>query len=229
MNGMDLNVYLIQLDDGPPLFYSERPRRSEPVERPKGGLRGWWDRSFRGLRAGVQRPKGKMGQSVRQLVGWLRRRIGLDETMLRSLRRVDQVILFHPTTQAPEAAESAWSAYLADRWRHHLTWFGVNLVIAPVSAIALMPVPGPNVVGFWFTFRAVSHLLAALGVRRARSGRLATSFEPCPSLDLSLSVRDDEAIGQVCGACNLRRLGSYLRRLPSRPSAPQPISSDRTA
>ena len=58
----------------------------------------------------------------------------------------------------------------------------MNLAISPFTVL-LVPVPGPNVVGFWFVYRIVCHALALLGIRRASGPRVTTDFRPSADLD----------------------------------------------
>ncbi|MEJ7711591.1 MAG: hypothetical protein WKF84_17425 [Pyrinomonadaceae bacterium] len=41
--------------------------------------------------------------------------------------------------------------------------------MAPIPLV-LAPVPGPNVIGYWFWYRAICHALALMGIRRATCG-----------------------------------------------------------
>ena len=59
----------------------------------------------------------------------------------------------------------------------------------PVVAI-LAILPGPNLIGYWFTYRAIHHCLIVLGIRRARRGKVPTNLIASKSLDHP--VQDDE-------------------------------------
>src|SRR5262249_54279642 len=67
-------------------------------------------------------------------------------------------------------------------WWRHLFWMCVNTVVAPFTVV-LAILPGPNVIGFWFLYRAIVHALIVLGIRRARRGRIPLELRPATSLD----------------------------------------------
>lgn len=51
--------------------------------------------------------------------------------------------------------------------------------------------PGPNLIGYWFAYRGIHHLLVVWGIRRVRRAVIPTVLYPSTALD-SLIERDDD-------------------------------------
>jgi len=205
-----VNVYLIPLGATGPIFYSEGPVREDarPSLEPKGGPRGWLERKFRSMQTALHRSEGGMGLRIRRLWGWLQRRIPPDEPLLRRLRKAGMVVVHHPSLFTREEARAEWLAYLAGRRGRHLLGLTLNLAISPLT-ILLVPVPGPNVVGFWFAYRTVCHTLALLGIHRASGPRVTTAFRPSADLD------EAPGEGLRSRAARLARFARAERSVPS--------------
>ncbi len=106
-----------------------------------------------------------------------------DEPMLRRLRSATRIDLKHPTTRPVEEVRSLWSDYLRRRGRAHVVALSYNAIIAPVALALLWPLPGPNLIGYWFAYRAVHHWLVVSGIRAVRSGRTVTHTHADARLD----------------------------------------------
>ena len=76
----------------------------------------------------------------------------------------------------------AWNAFLAEGLRRHRPWFVVNLLISPLTVV-LAPLPGPNIIGYWFVFRAWQDGMILLGIRRVIVGPVEITFRPNPDLE----------------------------------------------
>jgi hypothetical protein len=158
----------------------------------------------------------------------LRRLERPDEPVLRALRSVNAIEVIHPARLSPRQAQRAWRHYLHHQGRWHTFWLGVNLLISPLT-ILLAILPGPNVIGYWFVYRAVCNGLAMLGARRGLAEKRATRFTPETLLDTSLSGPETESraarIAERWGVPGLRefleRLGGRAPRPESAASAPQ--------
>ena len=98
-------------------------------------------------------------------------------------------------------AKSNCSTRLAE-WRrssHHLDrlprkrnrgaisfWLSCNGIIAPVAIITLWILPGPNLIGYWFAYRAIHHSLVVWGIRRVQRKQIPTELYPVAALDLPI-------------------------------------------
>jgi hypothetical protein len=174
-----IDIVLRIQPDGRPAFAAEPSRhRDGEDEAPHGtGFRAWVHRTYHRFQDATERSESGVGRQTRRLFDWLRRFVSPDEPMLRRLRRAEEIRLHHPSTMAPDEARSAWDAYLSGRRRHHVLWFVVDLVVSALT-IPLAVLPGPNVFGYWFVYRAACHALALLGIRRAKRQAAAISLHP---------------------------------------------------
>jgi hypothetical protein len=212
---------MLTIDGGRTAFFAEREEAgpaAHPSE-PRRGLRGWLMGKAKALQEALARSDSWVIRQLRRIWDWLHERIPADESMLRGLRSAKTLGLYYPARLTPDQARAAWQGYLATRLRYHLKWLAFNVLMSPMLVL-LAPLPGPNVLGYWFVYRAVCHALAARGIARARSGRIETVMIPSAALDTPLSEGDDEAIAQVSASLHLAGLADFLRRLPDAKQAP---------
>ena len=94
----------------------------------------------------------------------------------------------------------------------HLLGLALNLAISPLTVL-LVPVPGPNVVGFWFVYRIVCHALALLGIRRASGPRVTTDFRPSEDLDVVPGETLRSRAARIAAGHRLAGLGAFLKRI----------------
>jgi Mitochondrial K+-H+ exchange-related len=211
-----VKVYLLPLADDEALFYSEGPEaaaadEAEAEAAPRGGVRGWAEQRYKSLQGVLNESERGVGLRVRRIWEWLQQRTAPDEPLLRSLRGAKAVVLVHPASLTEDAARERWEDYLASRGRRHLFWLIINAIISPLTLL-LAPLPGPNLIGYWFVYRAVCHLLARLGSKRARSSEVATAFVASTELDAAFAAADHERIAQVEASFGLQGLAAYLER-----------------
>jgi hypothetical protein len=114
--------------------------------------------------------------------------------MLARLWSARKVELHHPADKTTEEVIAIWADYLKKQWRRHLIWLVVNGVIAPFSFL-LFVLPGPNLIGYWFFYRAIHHLLVVWGIRRVRSGKIPTEFYPSSGLNEPVERARDGTVG----------------------------------
>ena len=118
---------------------------------------------------------------------WLNRRIYPDEVWLIRLRSAAAIEVRHPTTLTAADASGAWAGFLEGRKRRHLAWLVFYAATCPLTLL-LVPLPGPNLIGYWCAYRAIRHLMVVLGLFRAGRGRVATIFDPAEALDRPLGI-----------------------------------------
>jgi hypothetical protein len=176
-----VKVFLIPRDHARSDFHYETDtddqQAPELVYRP--GLRGRIERAAQRLHASLRQPKGRVTRAMKQTNDWLRRFVYPDEPLLSALRRARAIEVHHGPDPLAAGGEvrDVWLGYLRGRRRRHLAWFTVDALLSPLSLL-LTPLPGPNVIGYWFAYRAVCHLLILVGIRRALSGRVEITFHP---------------------------------------------------
>ena len=154
----DLRVYLLKVERLPGrwVFYAEEPDGvGEPAPR-HDGLRGWAEAKLHAVKDRWQHSQGQAVRLSRRVWEWLHSRTHPDERLLALLRSARVIEVHYPASLPVGTVSEAWSSFRGGAWRRHWAWFLVNVLLAPFS-ILLIPLPGPNVVGFWLTYRAVHH------------------------------------------------------------------------
>jgi hypothetical protein len=229
---LSLKIYLLSLDGGNFVFYSEGPEAVVELEAaiPRRGIRGWVERKYKSLQVILTESEKGVGLRMRRIWEWLQKRISPDEPILRALRGVRVITLHYPLTIGQEDTVTMWKRYLRERQGRHMFWFIANTLVSPLTLL-LAPVPGPNLIGYWFVYRAVCHLLARLGARHARSERVETDLVSTGMLDAPLGTGDEKRIGSLSAAFGLVGLDAYIKRIkPKRKSrrrkAPVAVSYD---
>ena len=175
-----VKVFLHRHAGRPQLASCEEPHEEPSVSpSPRRGALGWTVRKFDELKEKWQHSHGRLSQSMRRLWDWLHRGTPVDEPVLTRLWKAHRLEVHHPAAIPPDEARALWACYLSAKQRRHFPRFAVNTLIAPLTVV-LAPLPGPNLVGYWFAYRSFHHLVILYGLRRARSRRIAVTFHPTP-------------------------------------------------
>ena len=180
-----LNVYLIIIDSNRCLFYSEAPPEKPLDPNAETGIKGWADRKYRRFKTAVAESGGTAARLSRSIWNWLQARSHPDETLLSRLRHADVVTVNHPATLSEKDTETLWKGFLDQARRRNLPRFLVNLLISPLTLV-LAPLPGPNLIGYWFVYRAFHHLMILVGLKQIRSDRIITQFQDHENLDFRI-------------------------------------------
>ncbi|HEV7859867.1 MAG TPA: hypothetical protein VGO91_14720 [Pyrinomonadaceae bacterium] len=210
-----MKVYLLRFDDERTIFYSEGPEtplEDESAQTPaRAGVRGWAERKYRSLQTTINSAESGVGLRMKRAWEWLQQRASPDEALLRSLRNVEMIHLYHPSQIDAAEARNLWTNYLKGRRRHHSLWLVLNALVTPLTVL-LAPIPGPNIIGYWFLYRAICHLLAVLGVRRALGEGIETEFLSSGVLDDLLEAGDEERLSGVAERLDLKGLEAFMKR-----------------
>lgn len=141
------------------------------------GFRAWLGRKGEHFKKRWHESRTGLTGKMHQVWDWLHKRTHPDEPLLSALRKADRVEIFHPESLSRDEAHALWVLYLAHQRHRHLPRLAVNTVITPFTVL-LIPLPGPNLIGFWFAYRSIHHLLILYGLRKARKQKLAVTFHP---------------------------------------------------
>jgi hypothetical protein len=210
-----LKVYVLTVEPDGRVFYSEVAEPVDAAATPKHrGLRGWAEARLHRLKEGWQHSQSTAARLSQRVWDWLHSRTHPDETLLARLRHASAIEVHYPASMTPGEVAAAWSAFLARGRRRHWPWLVVNALVAPLTVV-LAPLPGPNLIGYWFAYRAVHHLLILIGLARSRSGRVETLFVPVEALDRPIrpGTAQAEAAGPLAPlGCDPEALGEFLVR-----------------
>lgn len=158
---------------------------------------------------------GWFGRMKRRAMRWVAESIA-EQRLLWNLRRHDQATLHHPDDIAAEAADVVRRKQLLRDFEKHRFWLAIDSVLMVVSG-ALILVPGPNVLGYFFAFRVVGHFFS---VRGAKNGldKVEWTKHPNPaltdlrralSLEPTARLREAEA---VATRLRLDHLATFFQR-----------------
>lgn len=195
-----MNIYLLLIDGDRCFFYSaEHEDEAEAAEQDFSATKpaeGWLSRLTARLAGRLEQIKQTWEGADEGLVGktrgwwnWLHSFIHPQESMLIRLYWAKRIDLYHPASHSAEI-RTIWHTYLWGRAWRHMIWLGIDATIAPFTLL-LAPFPGPNLIGYWFTYRAIHHGLIVLGIRRARFEKVPTALIASEALDYPVH-RDDE-------------------------------------
>lgn len=210
-----MKIYLLLLDDERCVFYSEGPETIAEDERsatPRAGFRGWVEQKYKNLQLTINGAEGGVGLHMRRAWEWLQKRTAPDEALLRSLRNASEINIYHPSSVSEDEARLLWANYLSNRRRRHTLWLAVNALISPLTVL-LAPLPGPNIIGYWFLYRAICHLLARLGVRRAESDKVETNLHSSEALNLTPGTLTGEGLARIAEQFELKNLDAFIKRV----------------
>ena len=114
-------------------------------------------------------------------------------------------------------------AHFAVDYSRHRRWAVIDGLLAAVIGPGLFFVPGPNVLAYYFVFRAIGHYFSMRGARQGLDGVV---WQPEPSSHLSELRRaiglDADArrarLDQIAHALGLEHLASFAERVAARPT-----------
>jgi hypothetical protein len=173
----DEAVYLVPIGSGRFELYTEPADDAEPGS-PADEHGGFWRRSVQRLHErwrqtvrdasaedGAAAAEGRFGRAR----DWIVRRIAesiAEQRTLWSLRGIASASFVYPDDLTEASATAVKQQLLLQARRHHGRWLLVNAVGVAATAV-LVVLPGPNVIGYYFAFRLISHYLSWRGARQA--------------------------------------------------------------
>ncbi|MBE3098589.1 MAG: hypothetical protein IMZ55_11450 [Acidobacteria bacterium] len=170
-----MEVYLVPVGRGQYELYCEVEAAAPQVS----ASHGWWQRildRFRAVLKAVENeehrhhevpaaqggaPPGPGTRLKRRALRWMAERLA-EQRLLWHLRNADRALAVHPDDlDGPTALDRIRKMLAHDLQRHRL-WLIVNAVAFVASGV-VMPLPGPNILAYYFAFRLVGHFLSMRG------------------------------------------------------------------
>lgn len=164
----------------------------------------------------IEEPKGFLGRMHKRTMRWIAERIA-EQRLLWHLRKAEAATLYTSGDLSPDRAEAIMRGSMkrdADSHRNLLIPHTIALILAGLVAF----VPGPNVLGYLFTFTVVGHFLAWRGAVNALH-KVAWTVAPCDELtDLqrAFSLEDDarhHVILDVSQRLHMPRMARFVERM----------------
>jgi Mitochondrial K+-H+ exchange-related len=151
----------------------------------------------------------------RRAMRWVAESIA-EQRLLWNLRRHDQATLHHPDDMVPDVAAAVCRKQLTRDFEKHRLWLGIDGVLMLVSG-ALILVPGPNVLGYFFAFRVVGHLFSIRGAKNGldRVDWIRVPNPPLTDLRRALSLEPTARLREaeaVATRLRLDHLATFFQR-----------------
>jgi hypothetical protein len=164
----------------------------------------------------IEEPKSFLGRIQKRSMRWIAERVA-EQRLLWRLRTADTANLHAPGDLATADADTIMRTSMkrdADRHRNRAILHA--LILIPVGAMAL--IPGPNVLGYLFSFTAVGHFLAWRGAVRALHVIRWTIVPDSQLTELRRAFSLDAAarhrlILEVAQRLHLPRMATFVERM----------------
>jgi len=151
-----------------------------------------------------------------RVVCWLAEKIA-EQRLLWYLRGQRQVTAWFPDDVGEQQAAASVRHILRADADRHLRWLlvdGVGLVVS----LMLIPLPGPNILLYYFAFRVVGHCFSLRGARhgldrvdwRMRSTAALTDLREALALDREVRKR---RVMEIASRLGLQHLATFFERI----------------
>ncbi len=144
-----------------------------------------------------------------------------EQRLLWHLRHQTVVHLCHPPDiEAGVALEEVKSDFGRETSKH-FRWLIIDSVLVAITGPLFFFVPGPNVVSWYFTFRAIGHFLSWRGARKGRTliewrpESCAPLAEVRSAIDLPPTNRRHR-LDEISAALGLKHFTGFVERVASR-------------
>jgi hypothetical protein len=226
-----MDVFLVPVGPDRDELYCEvedAPIEHGMGETPHGGLFSRGMQYFRQVLAAAEQERRAREAGTPPLFeeSWMRRlraramrwvaEVIAEQRLLWHLRRQVEATLIHPDDLGESAAMAIVRRDFRRDEKKHRFWFIIDTIGLVVSAV-LAPIPGPNLIAYYFAFRMVGHFLSMRGARQGLSGirwRLVaspwlTQLRRAATLDPASRTR---CVLDVAAQLHLNHLASFYKR-----------------
>lgn len=223
-----MDVFLIPIGRDRYELYCEQPAEEDaPAEaEPDGVIARLRHRFTVMLRAAEERQRsgavadhadrGWLARLQDHLMAWVVERIA-EQRLLWNLRRQTAATAAHPQDMSFEQVLTLIRTSLQRDYERHRLWLVFDTILLIASG-ALMLVPGPNIVAYYFAFRVVGHWLSMRGASQGLHHVQWTS-RPCPPLSelrdvvvLDPPVRS-QRVHDIAARLRLQHLSTFFERV----------------
>jgi hypothetical protein len=160
-----------------------------------------------------------LGRLQEWIMAWVAERIA-EQRLLWNLRRETAVVAFHPQDLTFEQAHTLIRRTLQRDYERHRVWLVVDGLLL-IGSIALILVPGPNIIGYYFAFRVMGHWLSIRGALQGLRG-VMWAGQPCEPLTklreaaLLNGEARDRRVHEIAEQLRLPHLSTFFERVAVR-------------
>lgn len=165
--------------------------------------------------------EGVFARWKRTMMRWIVERAA-EQRLLWHLRTATGAVLVVPPDVPSERAMALFRDGLKKDSDRHLRWFVVHL-LGLIASLALVLVPGPNLLGYFLTFTTVGHMLSWRGAQQGLH-RVTWTVEANPhmadvraALAMASPAREDH-LHALSARLGLRHLATFVERLAVPPA-----------
>lgn len=229
-----MDVFLVPLGCDRYELYSEQPVELDTgagatspgivgrtLQRFSALLRAAEAREYEREAGAADNAKGWLGRIQDRFLAWVVERVA-EQRLLWNLRGKTSAVVLHPQDMSFEQVMTLVRAGLQRDYERHRMWLAIDF-LGMLGAALLTPIPGPNVLGFYFTFRVGGHFLSMRGAAQGLR-HITWSGRPSPLLGelrdvvtLESPVRDAR-IQDIASRLRLQHLSTFFERMTVRPA-----------
>ena len=160
-----------------------------------------------------------LGRVRARFMRWVAESIA-EQRLLWNLRREDTASFFFPSDMSEADAVQFLRKQLSSDFDKHRFWLAIDALLM-VGSAALILIPGPNFLGYYFAFRVVGHFFSVRGAKRGLSGVVWVNTASAPLSDLRRALELDpvarlEFVERVATTLRLDHLPSFFQRISVR-------------
>ena len=226
-----MDVFLVPVGADRYELYCEEPDEPDDADGPEppGFFRRTWYRIREQLREAERArdrephadphddaaPSGMLARLKARTLRWAAEWIA-EQRLLWQLRGKDAVCLVYPDDLAESQARELLKRSLQRDWERHRFWLVIDSV-GLIASGALIIVPGPNVLGYYFVVRTVGHYFSLRGARQGLTGvtwsvRADADLASLRTLvDVPPDDRDDR-VREIGDRLKLERFARFFQR-----------------
>jgi hypothetical protein len=242
-----MDVFVIPLaDDRYELYYEQQSEEAEPDESQSTGMFARLQRRFSELLRAAEEhrhqkrdantPRSWTGRLQDHMMSWIAKRVA-EQRLLWNLRNQERAVAVYPSDVPFDAVMPHVQQTLQRDFERHRFWLFVDTTGLIVSGL-LAIVPGPNLLAYYFLFRAGGHFLSMRGAARGRHG-VVWEGRPSEALaelrELLKVPRPDRhsRVQQIEATLHLRHLTTFFERVTAKHTtrsesarSPKPVKSE---
>lgn len=166
-------------------------------------------------------PKSWIGRLQDKFLAWMVERIA-EQRLLWNLRGKTTAVAVHPQDMTFDQVMTLIRRGLQSDYERHRMWLVIDSVFL-IASLALTIIPGPNIIGFYFTFRVGGHFLSMRGAAQGLR-KVTWTGRPCPPLGelreiVTMEPRARDArIQDIAARLRLQHLSTFFERMAVRPA-----------